>query len=177
LRRLAALVVALLTAATFIVVAQPAAALSSAGGTSAVWWSYFGDGYTNNPPQVYSNRNPTWDTGSNPHLRFETNGNLRDLASFCPNGVCWQTNTYPTSLPARLLWQGDGNVTLRQAYLQRVLWQTATGPNVGPNYLVMGLWPNGCLTIHSDPQRTGWGYPVWRNSTNPACNIIAAGHS
>lgn len=145
---------------------------------SAVWWVYFGDGYTSSPPQVYSNRSPTWDTGGDPKLRFETHGDFRDQASFCPNGgLCWHTNTYVTSLPARLLWQGDGNVTLRRAYLQQVVWQTGTGPNVGPNYLVMGLWPNGCLTIHSDPDHTGWGHPVWRNSANPACDIIASGHS
>jgi len=137
---------------------------------------YFGSGYTSNDPQVYTNRNPTWYVGSNPALTFATNGDFKDLANFCANGLCWHSNTVTGSLPAQLRWTGGGDVTLRN-HGGQLLWHTGTGPDGGPNFLVMGLWPNGCLTIHSDPDHTGWGHPFWRNSSNPACDIIAAGHS
>lgn len=149
--------------------AQTAAALSS------VWRVYYGDGYGSNTPQVYSNRQPTWDTGGDPKARFETNGDFRDQASFCPNGgLCWHTGGY-ASYPDHLVWQGDLNPVAYGAnghayWSAGVVYPPCPGQSTGCRYGNMTLWSNGCLTIHGYVSGH-WSWS-WANSTSSACAIV-----
>ena len=136
-----------------------------------VWSVSYGNGYTSNAPNVWSNRVPIWDTGGDPHLRFERDGNLRDLSPAflgCPGTVCWQTGTSGIPTPAHLVWQGDGNVVIYDNG-GTARWSTHTDCASCLNFMQMILWSNGCLIVYA--YITNWERQ-WSASSNPACLVL-----
>jgi hypothetical protein len=138
---------------------------------SIVWFVNYGNALTATSPNVWSNRNPTWKVGTNPSLTAQTDGNLVDRASFCPNGVCWASNTsHAGPGPWQFYWDsryatsGDFRIYSSEGVIR---FHTRTS---GWLKAKMALFTNGCLNVYGGDYGS-WGFPIWSNSASSACNI------
>ena len=163
-RLFAALLIPVLLAVG-LVVATPAHA------AGVVWFVNYGNAFTNNSPNMWSNRNPTWQVGTNPSMTAQTDGNLVIRATFCPAGVCWASNTsYHGPAPWQFFW--DSRYATFGAFRiysseGAIRFDTHTS---GWLKAKMVFFDNGCLNVYGGDYGS-WGAPIWTASSNPACAI------
>ena len=166
---------ALLTVAGLLTAAVVAAPAAHASTTPISWSVNYGAAITNNSPNVWSNRNPTWTVGGDPSLTMQPNGNLMVQGSLCPAAnahVCWSTHTANVGPgPWQAWWDSryNGPTGTFRIYSSEgvVRFDTHTS---GWTTVKMAFFINGCLNIYGGDYGS-WGVPIWSNSSSSACYI------
>lgn len=152
-----------------VTVAIPTAAHAA----TVQWYVHYGQAVTpNNSPNVWSDRVPIWDSNpGTPRLRFERDGNLRDLATSCPGGVCWQTNTSNAGPgPWQLFFDSrPGNTGDLRIYSSDSVIRFHTATQGIPNVIAVEF-SNACFNLY-DGSAGASSVPIWQNSTSSACYI------